>query len=93
MVTSATVPLNAAGPFAATSAPLIDACIATGTHYLDVTGEADAIEVTTAWDDVAERRGVMLMPAVGFNVVASDCLAVHVARRLPGTPPIEARVR
>jgi short subunit dehydrogenase-like uncharacterized protein len=80
---SATVLLNAAGPFATTTSALIDACIATGTHYLDVTGEADTIEATTKWNDAAVRRGVMLMPAVGFNIVASDCLAVHVARRLP----------
>jgi hypothetical protein len=26
----------------------------------------------------------MIMPGVGFDVVPSDCLAVHVARRLPG---------
>ena len=26
----------------------------------------------------------MIMPAIGFDVVPSDCLAAHVARRLPG---------
>jgi len=82
MVSSATVLLNAAGPFATTTTPLIEACIATGTHYLDVTGEADAIETTMQRNDAAAHRGVMLMPAVGFDVVASDCLAVHVAQRL-----------
>ena len=84
MMTSATVLLNAAGPFATTSAPLIDACIATGIHYLDITGEADVIEATQNWHDPAARRGVMLMPGVGYEVVASDCLAAHVAGRLSG---------
>ena len=84
MTASATVLLNAAGPFAATTAPLIDACIATGTHYLDITGEADTIEDAMRWHDAAVRRGVMVMPAVGFEVVASDGLAVHVTRRVPG---------
>jgi short subunit dehydrogenase-like uncharacterized protein len=84
MTASAAVLLNAAGPFATTSTPLIDACVATGTHYLDVTGEAGVIEATVRWHDAAVRRGVMLMPGVGFEVVASDCLAAHVARRLPG---------
>ena len=30
---------HAAGPFVRTSAPMIDACLATGAHYLDLTGE------------------------------------------------------
>ena len=89
MAASANVLLNAAAPFATTSGPLIDACLATGTHYLDITGEADAIEATARLDDAAVRRGVMLMPGVGFDVVASDCLAVHVARRLPGVTALK----
>src|SRR6516162_698494 len=31
--------LNAAGPFIATAPPLIQACLAAGTHYLDIAGE------------------------------------------------------
>ena len=30
-----------------------------------------------------KAAGVMLMPGVGFDVVPSDCLAAHVAARLP----------
>ncbi len=76
--------LNTAGPFGATAEPLIKGCLEMGTHYLDITGEATTIEPTLQWNEEAVRRGVMLMPAVGFDVVASDCLAAHVARRLPG---------
>jgi short subunit dehydrogenase-like uncharacterized protein len=84
MMAGAKVLINAAGPFAATAGPLMDACIDTGTHYLDITGESETIEPTTLWNESAQRSGVMLMPATGFDVVASDCLAAHVARRLPG---------
>jgi short subunit dehydrogenase-like uncharacterized protein len=35
-------------------------------------------------DGEAAARGVMILPGVGFDVVPSDCLAVHLARRLPG---------
>src|SRR4051812_1018587 len=31
--------LNAAGPFIETSAPMVEACIAEGVSYLDITGE------------------------------------------------------
>jgi len=34
-------------------------------------------------DAEAQGENVMLMPGVGFLVVASDCLAAHVAKRLP----------
>jgi short subunit dehydrogenase-like uncharacterized protein len=75
--------IHAAGPFAATARPMIDACLATGVHYLDITGEVQVIEGLVARDAEARRRGIMVMPGVGFDVVASDCLAAHVAQQLP----------
>jgi short subunit dehydrogenase-like uncharacterized protein len=78
------VVVNAAGPFAATYAPLVDACVAAGAHYLDLSGEVDAIEGVAQRNAAARRQHVMLMPSVGFDVVASDCLALHVARRVRG---------
>ena len=77
------VVLHIAGPFSATSRPMTDACLRTGTHYLDITGEIDVFEELAARDAEAKRAGVMLMPGVGFDVVPSDCLAAHLKRRLP----------
>ena len=76
--------LHIAGPFSATSKPMVDACIRTGRHYLDITGEIDVFEACAARSAEAKAKGVMLMPGAGFDVVPSDCLAAHVARRLPG---------
>jgi len=84
LTAGAKVLVNAAGPFATTAGPLMDACIATGTHYLDITGDSATIEPTAQYHDRAVLTNVMLMPAAGFDVVASDCLLAHVARRLPG---------
>src|SRR6202171_2994059 len=75
--------LHIAGPFSATSKPMADACLRTGTHYLDITGEIDVFEALAARDAEAKRAGVMLLPGVGFDVVPSDCLAAHLKRRLP----------
>jgi short subunit dehydrogenase-like uncharacterized protein len=74
--------LNAAGPFRETAQKLIEACLQKGVHYLDVTGEAPVIDAASKRDGEAKQRGVMIMPAVGFDVVPSDCLALHVARRV-----------
>jgi short subunit dehydrogenase-like uncharacterized protein len=76
--------LNAAGPFGATTAPLIRACLHEGTHYLDVSGEVRPLELLARLDEAGRARGVMLLPSIGFDVVPSDCLAVHLAKRLPG---------
>jgi short subunit dehydrogenase-like uncharacterized protein len=76
--------LNCAGPFSATAEPMIEACLAARVHYLDITGEIDAICAAADRDQAARDAGVMLVPGVGFDVVPSDCLAAMLARRLPG---------
>jgi short subunit dehydrogenase-like uncharacterized protein len=76
------VVLNAAGPFSATAAPMADACLRAGVHYLDVAAEVPVLAALAERHAAARARGVMVMPAVGFEVVASDCLAAHVADRL-----------
>ncbi|HJQ84094.1 MAG TPA: saccharopine dehydrogenase NADP-binding domain-containing protein, partial [Candidatus Binatia bacterium] len=77
------VVLHAAGPYYETAAPMVAACLRAGAHYLDITGEIPVIEALAARHAEARRRGVMLMPAVGFDVVPTDCLAAHLAARLP----------
>jgi len=74
--------IHCAGPFVRTAHPMVDACLRTRTHYLDITGEVAVFESLSARSDEAKQRGVMLLPGVGFDVVPSDCLAVHVARRI-----------
>ena len=75
--------LHAAGPFSATSRPMVDACLASRIHYVDVTGEIAVFEAIAEHDRDAKAAGVMLLPGAGFDVVPSDCLAAHVKRRLP----------
>ncbi len=75
--------LLTAGPFAETSAPMVEACIRSGTHYLDITGEIDVFEACARLDQRAKQAGIMVLPGCGFDVVASDCLAAHVAGQLP----------
>jgi len=80
----ATAVLHCAGPFVHTFRPMAEACLRTRCHYLDITGEISVLEGLFALGPEAERAGVMLLPAVGFDVVPTDCLAAHLARRLPG---------
>ncbi len=75
--------LNCAGPFEYTARPFVDACLQTGRHYLDITGEASVFEALARRDEQARQAGVMLLPGVGFDVVPSDCLALYLKQQLP----------
>ncbi|HEU0013632.1 MAG TPA: saccharopine dehydrogenase NADP-binding domain-containing protein [Longimicrobium sp.] len=77
------VVLLAAGPFSRTAAPVVEACLSTGTHYVDITGEISVFEALAGAGTLAEGRGVMLLSGAGYDVVPSDCLAAHLKRRLP----------
>jgi short subunit dehydrogenase-like uncharacterized protein len=77
------VVINAASPFALTSRPLIESCLRTHTHYLDITGELPIFRDAFTYDGAARKRGIMIMPGVGLGIVASDCLAMHVAACVP----------
>jgi short subunit dehydrogenase-like uncharacterized protein len=76
--------LNAAGPFAKTSAPVIAAALAAGCDYLDVDGEIDPFAALLNRHSEACARGVALVGGVGFGVAAGDGLAAQVVAKLGG---------
>jgi short subunit dehydrogenase-like uncharacterized protein len=78
-----TVVLLTAGPFSATSQPMVRACIQAGTHYLDITGEIDVFEQVCRADADARQAGVVLCPGVGFDVIPTDCVAAALKEALP----------
>lgn len=75
--------INAAGPFAETGRPIIEAALASRTPYLDVAGEIDHLRFVGDLDQRARDAGVALLTGAGFGVTFGDCLARHVADRLP----------
>jgi short subunit dehydrogenase-like uncharacterized protein len=74
---------HCAGPFAATSAPMIDACLASRTHYLDITGELDVFFAAQRRHAQAQAAGIVLCPGVGFDVIPTDCVAAVLKTALP----------
>lgn len=74
--------LNFAGPFAHTAAPLMRACIDAGVDYLDITAEINVYRLAEQLGGEAASHQVMLLPGVGWDVVPTDSLAVHVAKRV-----------
>ena len=75
--------LHAAGPFKNTAKQMIDACLKTETHYIDITGEIAVYEMAKKYNDAARKAGIMLMPGAGFDVVPTDCIALFLKNKLP----------
>lgn len=75
--------LHCAGPFSATSAPMVKACLNTATHYLDITGEFSVLEAIKQQHQAAVKAHCSLIPAVGFDVVPTDCLANMLHEKMP----------
>jgi short subunit dehydrogenase-like uncharacterized protein len=81
--------LHCAGPFSVTAAPMIEACLAEGVHYLDITGEIAVFEYAHGRTEAARRADVVLIPGVGFDVVPTDCLAASLVEALPAATELK----
>ncbi|WP_028009156.1 saccharopine dehydrogenase family protein [Solimonas flava] len=75
--------LHCAGPFSATSAPMLEACLQAKAHYLDITGEISVFEHAHRQHERAAAAGVVVCPGVGFDVIPTDCVAASLKAALP----------
>ena len=79
MASRTRVVLNLVGPYARFGTPVIEACLAEGAHYVDLTGELPFVRRTIdAFHAEAERSGVKLVQPCGFESLPPD-LAVLLA--------------
>lgn len=74
--------LHIAGPYTFTSKPMLDAAVAARTHYLDITGENHVLQAELDRDEEFKQANIMVMPAVGYDVVPTDCLNLYVAQKI-----------
>lgn len=75
--------LHCAGPFSKTSKPMLEACLGSGAHYLDITGEIDVFEHAHAQHQRGVAAGIVICPGVGFDVIPTDCVAAALKAALP----------
>lgn len=82
--------LHCGGPFIYTAKAMADACLEVKIHYTDITGEYQVFEMLAEeYDAKAKQAGIMIMPGTGFDVVPSDCLALHLKKRLPSATHLQ----
>ncbi len=78
-----TLVLHAAGPYVYTAKQMIEACLQTGVHYIDINGDISVFEMIKKYDAAAKEKNIMLMPGVGFDVVPTDCIALQLKNKMP----------
>jgi short subunit dehydrogenase-like uncharacterized protein len=80
---AARVVLSSAGPFALYGSALVAACVAQGTHYVDITGETPWVRgLIDRHHAAAAQSATRIIPCCGFDSVPSDLGAWLVAQAL-----------
>jgi short subunit dehydrogenase-like uncharacterized protein len=75
--------LHAAGPYVYTAKQMIEACLKTDVHYIDINGDISVFEMLKRYDAAAKEKNIMVMPGVGFDVVPTDCIALQLKNKMP----------
>ena len=72
MARRARVVATTVGPYRGSGLPLVDACIAAGTDYADLTGEVLFVRETIERHDRAAEAGARIVHSCGFDSIPSD---------------------
>ena len=95
LAASTRVLITTVGPYLAYGDPVVAACAAEGTDYLDLTGEAEFVDRTWLSHHVtAEGTGARLVHAAGFDSIPHDLGVRFTVGHLPSDAPLDgARLR
>ena len=84
MAAQTRVVLTTVGPFIDYGEPLVKACIAEGTDYVDSTGEPFFVQMLQArYADAAARANVRLVPSCGFDSIPADLGVLFTVQQFP----------
>lgn len=94
MCASTKILVTTVGPYALYGEPLVAACVESGTHYLDITGEPDFVNaMLKKYDAAAKAKQVLVINCCGFDSIPADAGAFFTASHLPeGSKNIKAYV-
>jgi short subunit dehydrogenase-like uncharacterized protein len=86
---STRVAITTVGPYALYGAPLVAACAAAGTDYVDLTGEPEFVDRMYLENDAAAKAsGARLVHCCGFDSVPHDLGAYFTLLQLPEGVPV-----
>jgi len=88
----ASVVCNTVGPFRTLGGPVVEACLASGAHYLDTTGEQDwLITCETEWGAAFAEKGLLLAPGVAQMYTTGE-IAAELCLENPGLDTLDIAV-
>jgi short subunit dehydrogenase-like uncharacterized protein len=92
LLRDASVVCNTVGPFAKLGHEVVQACIETGTHYLDTTGEQDwLIDSEAKYGAQMAERGLLLSPGIA-QMYTNGEIAANICLETPGLDTLDILV-
>lgn len=86
---AAKVVVTTVGPYALYGEPLVAACAAAGTDYVDLTGEPEFVDrMWLGYHEKARASGARLVHCCGFDSIPHDLGAYFTVKRLPEGVPL-----
>ena len=86
---STKVVITTVGPYINYGEPLVAACAAAGTHYVDLTGEPEFVDLMwLRYHEQAEQTGARIVHSCGFDSIPYDLGALFTVEQLPEGVPI-----
>jgi saccharopine dehydrogenase (NAD+, L-glutamate forming) len=89
---AARVVITTVGPYIAYGEPLVAACAAAGTDYVDLTGEPEFVDrMYVRHHAEAEKSGARIVHACGFDSIPHDLGVLFTVEQLPEGVPLDVR--
>jgi saccharopine dehydrogenase (NAD+, L-glutamate forming) len=86
------VVVTTVGPYQQFGAPLVAACAAAGTDYVDLTGEPEFVDrMYVAHHETAKASGARIVHACGFDSIPHDLGAYFTVQQFGATGPVTMR--
>jgi len=87
---AAKVVISTVGPYTLYGEPLVAACAAAGSDYVDLTGEPEFVDLMwLRYHQQAQSTGARLVHCCGFDSIPYDLGALYTVNQLPAGVPIE----
>lgn len=92
VASAARVVITTVGPYLQYGEPLVAACAAAGTDYVDLTGEPEFVDrMYLAHHETAVRSGARIVHCCGFDSVPHDLGVLFTVQQLPAGVPLTVR--
>ncbi len=89
MARSCRVLVTTVGPYMRHGLPVVAACVAAGTDYVDLTGEPDFVAaISERFDAEARANDSLVIPCCGFDSIPTDLGVLFTVKQLPAGLPI-----